>query len=204
METNGLTGYRKKGRSHRRGNAHSWLAILSLLGVAACSAGDNRAVEGLEVEDVQAYWSVWGKKEGKNYIHPAVRFKIRNKGENEADYVQTQAVFRRENKLEEAWGNAFEYSLAGEPIPPGGLSREITLKSDVTVYSSDPPNKMLENEQWQQVFVEVFLRVGSSDRKSVVKLEVPKRLGAAGLEKFLEPEEPEAGAEESPQGKQGQ
>lgn len=204
MGSKGLMEFATPSRIPASTGVCRWLALILLLGLLGCSAGDNRAVEGLEVEDVQAYWSVWGKKEGKNYIHPAVRFKIRNKGESEADYVQTQAVFRRENKLEEAWGNAFEYALAGDPIPPGGLSREITLKSDVTVYSTDPPNKMLENDQWQQVFVEVFLRVGSSNRKSVVKLEVPKRLGAAGLEKFLEPQEPEATEEEAPKGKEGQ
>ncbi len=204
MGTNGLTGFRTKGRSHRRGNARSWLAILSLLGIAACSAADKKAVEMLEIEEVEAYWSVWGKKEDKNYINPVVRFKIRNGGDIAIDYVQTTAVFRRESNPDESWGNAFEYALAGDPIPPGELSRQITLKCDSTFFSKDSPRQMLENEQWQQVFVEVFLRVGSSHWKSVTKMEIPRHIGAAGLEKFLEPEEPEASTEKEPQSQEGQ
>lgn len=204
MGTEGLKRCAAPSGSHMSAAAWRWLGLIVLLGGVGCNAGDERAVEGLEIDDVQAYWSVWGKKGDNNYIHPVVRFKVRNNGESEADYIQTQAVFRRESKLEEAWGNAFEYAIAGDPVPPGGLSREITLKCDVTVYSTDPPRRMLENEQWQQVFVEVFLRVGSSHRKSVLKMEVPRRLGAPGVEKFLEPQEPEASPAEAPQSKKGQ
>ena len=204
MGTNGLMGFGVIGCSHMPATARKWFALLVLLGVAACNAGDKKAVETLEIEEVEAYWSVWGKKGDNNYIVPVVRFKIRNGGESAVDYVQTMAVFRRESRPEEPWGNAFEYALAGDPVPPGGLSREITLKCDSTFFSKDPPHKMLENEQWQQVEVEVIVRVGSSPWKTVVKMEVPRRIGAAGLEKFLEPEEPEAGAEEAPQSKQDQ
>jgi hypothetical protein len=180
------------------------LAFLVILWVTACSAADRKAVESLEIEDVEAYWSVWGKKDDNNYINPVVRFKVRNGGESSVDYVQATAVFRRESNPNESWGNAFEYALAGDPISPGGLSREITLKCDSTFFSKDPPRKMLENEHWQQVNVEVFLRVGSSPWKTVTKMEIPRRLGAKGLEKFLEPQEPEASPEQAPQGKQGQ
>jgi hypothetical protein len=56
---------------------------------------------------------------------------------------------------------------------------------------------MLENERWEQVYVEIFLRVGSSRWQSATKIEVPRRLGAPGVDKFLQPQEEKPPAEEA-------
>ena len=118
---------------------------------SACGGGEEIIVQGLEAEDVVAYWSVYGKRNDNNYIHPIVRFKIRNGGEAAADYIQTMAVFRLESNPNEAWGNDYQYAISGDPVAPGGLSREITLRSDSTFYSKDDPTKMIDNEMWEQV-----------------------------------------------------
>jgi hypothetical protein len=172
--------------------AWTLLVVVSTFGLSACGNGEEQAIQSLGAEEVVAYWSVWGKKGDNYHIHPIVRFQIRNNGESDVDYIQTMAVFRLEGSPEEPWGNAYEYSIAGDPIPPGGLSRVVTLRCDSTFFSKDQPRTMLENEQWEQVYVEIFLRVGSSKWQSVTKQEVPRRLGAPGVEKFLEPpEEPQ-------------
>jgi hypothetical protein len=165
------------------------------MSLGACGVGEQRAVEALGVEELVGYWSVQGKRGDNFYIHPVVRFQIRNNGESDVDYIQTMAVFRLEGSPDSAWGNAFEYSISGDPLPPGELSRMVTLRCDSTFYSKDEPRVMLENEHWEQVFAEIFLRVGSSKWKSVAKMEIPRRLGAPGVEKFLEPTEEEPSKE---------
>lgn len=167
-------------------------ALAASVGLGACGAAEQKAVEALSVENVVAYWAVKGKRGDNNYIRPVVRFKIRNEGDSPVDYVQTMAVFRLESSPDSAWGNAYEYSISNDAIAPGGLSRVITLRCDSTFFSKDEPRRMLDNEKWEQVFVELFLRVGSSSWRSVHKMEVPRRLGAPGVEKFLEPQPQES------------
>ena len=171
---------------------------IALTVTSACGGGEEKTFHSLEHEDVLAYWSVYGKRNDTNYIHPIVRFKVRNGSEIEADYIQTMAIFRLESKPDEAWGNDYQYAIAGDPIAPGELSREITLKSDSTFYSKDDPSKMIDNEMWEQVNVEVLLRVSSSSWRSVYKQDVPRRIGAPGLDRFLNPQESE-GQEEQKQ-----
>ena len=149
----------------------------------------EEAVQGLEVIDVESYWTVRGKLEDDIYIRPIVRFRILNNGANPVDYVQTMAVFRRASAPEESWGSAFEYSLSDDPVAPGETSRLIMLRSDSYYFSSQTPEQMFANEKWEQVKVEVFVKVGPSSWKPVAEMEVPKQLGAPGLEKFLTPEE---------------
>ena len=164
------------------------LLAFFLTSYLACSDfSKEEAVKGLEATDVVSYWSVRGKFEENNYIRPIVRFRIHNGGSRPVDFVQTMAVFRRASAPQESWGSAFEYSLSGDPIAPGEPSRVITLRSDSYYFSTDEPESMFENEEWEQVTVEVFLKVGPSSWKPAAKLEVPRQLGAPGLEKFLAP-----------------
>jgi hypothetical protein len=168
-----------------------WLVAILVFGSSACGGGENQVVEALDVEEVLSYWSVQGKRGDNFHLHPVLRFQIRNNGDSEADYIQTMAVFRLEGSPDKAWGNAYEYSISGDPVQPGELSRVVTLRCDSTFYSKDQPRTMLENEHWEQVIAEIFLRVGSSKWQSVEKIEVERRLGAPGVEKFLEPQDEE-------------
>ena len=51
---------------------------------------------------------------------------------------------------------------------------------------------MFDNAKWEEVEVEVFLNVGPSSWLPLTELEVPKHIGAPGLEKFLssDPDDP--------------
>ena len=162
-----------------------------LLFAAACNdAESEKILAALELEDVAAYWAIQGQDQEKNnYIQPVVRFRVTNATETDLDYVQVMAVFKRENLPDEPWGNAFAYSISEEPIPPGNSSELITMRSDASFVSKDSPKQMFDNQKWEEVRVEVFLRVGPSAWRPVEQRRVPKRIGAPGLEKFLEPEE---------------
>jgi hypothetical protein len=163
-------------------------AAVALVLPACEEAESNAKVQALQVVDVAAYWAVRGKdQEQNNYIHPVVRFRIQNGFSEEVSYVQAMAVFKRETFPDEPWGNDFLYSISDKPIPPGGATEFLTLRSDTNFISKDSPEKMFQNEKWEQVLVEIFLRVGPSVWTPVLDLEVPKHIGAPGLEKFLEP-----------------
>jgi hypothetical protein len=62
------------------------------------------------------------------------------------------------------------------------------MRSDTNFVSKDAPEQMFQNEKWEEISVSVFLRLGPSNWKPVLTLEVPKQIGAPGLEKFLTPD----------------
>ena len=165
--------------------------VLALQFCLACSdAKSEKILRALVLEDVAAYWAIQGQDDEKNnYIHPVIRFRVVNGSDQDLDYVQVMAVFKRENLPDEPWGNAFTYSISEEPIPPGDSSEPITLRSDTSFISKDSPQQMFLNEKWEEVEVEIFLRVGPSSWQILETRQVPKHFGAPGLEKFLEPAE---------------
>jgi hypothetical protein len=184
----------KKGSLTGRFSVVLQLGLATLIAAAASSgcgdAESERKAEALELEEVAAYWAVRGKdREQNNYIHPVVRFRIKNTGPQEAGYVQAMAVFKREMLPDEPWGNDFLYSISETPLAPGTRSEILTMRSDTNFVSKDEPERMFQSEKWEKVSVSVFLRVGPSSWKPVLSLEVPRQIGAPGLEKFLEPEE---------------
>jgi len=169
-----------------------FVAALCLPGLALAGCSDSKSeaqVDALELIDVAAYWAVRGQDVEQNYyIHPVVRFRVENTGSEPVGYVQAMAVFKRENLPDEPWGNDFLYSVSEEPIPKGGVSDVVTMRSDASFNGKDAPEQMFDNPKWEDVDVEVFLRVGPSSWKPLTELEVPKRIGAPGLEKFLAPD----------------
>ncbi len=167
-----------------------FLVGVLLVSAVSCTDAESEALlASLRLEDFTSYWAVIGKnEEGDNFIHPVVRFRVANGAEQEVGYIQAMAVFKRELLPDEPWGNAFTYSVSDEPIKPGEASDLITLRSDKNVISKDAPAQMFVNEKWEEVTVEIFVRVGPSSWQSLGQMEVPKKIGAPGLEKFLSPD----------------
>ncbi len=63
------------------------------------------------------------------------------------------------------------------------------MRSDANFVGKDAPELMFANEKWEEIIAEVFVRVGPSSWVNATRLEVPKRSGAPGLDRFLEAEE---------------
>ena len=137
--------------------------LAGLLSVSCSDAEAEKSLQSLELSDVNAYWAVQGRdQEQNNYIQPVVRFRVVNGSERDVGYVQAMAVFKRESLPEEPWGNAFTYSISEEPLVPGAESDLITLRSDTSFVSKDSPEQMFRNDAWEEIEVQVFLRVGHS------------------------------------------
>ncbi len=126
-------------------------AALSVMSGCGDSESQRKA-DAFELEDVAAYWAVRGKdREQNNYIHPVVRFRIKNSGTEEAGYIQAMAVFKRETFPDEPWGNDFLYSISDTPLAPDGRSEILTMRSDTNFVSKDAPEQMFQNEKWEKI-----------------------------------------------------
>ena len=171
------------------------LAVLlaGLLPVTMTASGcvnqeDNAAAARMKLNELVGYWAVRGRdSEGNNYIRPAVRFRVQNTNPGPIEYVQVMSVFRRESSPEEAWGTGYVHSVAEEALAPGELSGEHTLRADSNYISQGSPESMFENELWEDVEIEMFVRVGASSWVSRGKTLALRRLGPPGVEKYLEP-----------------
>lgn len=175
-------------------------ALLALAALAAAAfaaagctdAGADESAAATELTGVVAYWTVRGQdSEGNNYIRPAVRFRVRNANAEAIRYVQVMSVFRRESAPEEAWGTGYLHSVSEEALAPGEATPEHTLRSDSNYLSKDSPARMFASELWEDVEVEMFLRVGASAWAPKGKTVALRRLGPPGVEKYLEPADDE-------------
>ncbi len=162
-------------------------------GAAGCTDQDANVTAGrMELSDLVAYWAVRGQdSEGNNYIYPSVRFRLRNGSDEPVQYVQVMSVFRRESAPEEAWGTGYLHSVHEEALAPAEASAEHILRSDSNYLSQGTPERMFQNPLWEDVEVEVFVRVGASSWVSRGRTMALRRLGAPGVDKYLEPDEDE-------------
>lgn len=163
--------------------------LATSLGAPGCTdARDNEIATRMELSELVGYWAVRGRdSEGNNYIRPAVRFRVQNTNPEPVEYVQVMSVFRRESSPEEAWGTGYVHSVSEEALAPGEASGEHTLRADSNYLSQGSPESMFENELWEDVEIEMFVRVGASSWVSQGKTTALRRLGPPGVEKFLEP-----------------
>lgn len=176
------------------------MGLTLLAGTVGCTdAQDTQTAGRMELTGLVGYWAVRGKdSEGNTYIRPAVRFRVRNANPDPVEYVQVMSVFRRESSPEEAWGTAYLHSVADEALAPGGETVEHTLRSDSNYLSQGTPQQMFENRLWEDVEVEMFVRVGASSWVSQGTTTALRRLGPPGVEKYLEPIEGEPIYEAAP------
>lgn len=118
---------------YRYSAALAALAVLAPLLLAACKTPSIDQVKAsLEVVDVQTKWVVkqyrqWPQP--KLVLVPLVQFRIRNKTAEPLKYINFNGVFKRPGDAENL-GDNFLAAIRNEPVPPGGFSPVITLKSN--------------------------------------------------------------------------
>jgi hypothetical protein len=138
------------------------LPVLLLL--LASSLSCNRGIDPttvLEPLDVVTGWYDAGLVEGNmNKLVPSISLKLRNKGTEPVRSVQINAIFRRVNETE-MWGEHFGWAVQREPLPPGQSTRELVLRSGLGYTGEQPRMQMLQNREFVDAKVEIFLRQGS-------------------------------------------
>jgi hypothetical protein len=165
--------------------ARATVVLVFLAGLATACAHRDPAAE-LEVLDIQTYWIVDSPRDGQNFIAPAVRFRLRNKGEHRLSSVQARARFPGTAE-EEPWGSIQQQvSDWREPLPPGE-DRLVTVRSVGRYQAAADPEDMLRSPGFRDPRAEVFVRIGNSPWVRMADAPVTRRIGAPGLEDLLDP-----------------
>jgi hypothetical protein len=154
--------------------------ILAVLGlVTVVSAGCNRGVDpttALEATDVITGWYDAGIVEGNlNKLVPSISLKLRNKSSEPVRSVQINAIFKRVNEAE-MWGEHFGWAVQGEPLPPGASTKDLVLRSGLGYTGQQPRLQMLQNKEFVDAKVEIFLKQGSRVWAKLAEFPIERQL----------------------------
>lgn len=157
-------------------------AVLALLVLTsgACRAPEPRAE--LELTDVETYWVIDSALGMTEYIAPAVRFRLRNKGARPWAGIQATATFRRKGEESKTWGSDWrQVTTSAKPLAPG-QDTLVVLKSDGRYYSTGTPESMFRHQLFKDAKVEVFLRIGASGWVKFTEADIERRIGSKAVQ----------------------
>lgn len=156
------------------------MAALLAAGAVACKAPDPNAE--LSISDIETYWVVDAAKGGEQYIAPAIRFVLHNKGREVQDEVLATAAFFHKGQPGETWGSDWQQVVPqGRPLKPGG-ELVVVLRSDARYHSQGEPASMFAHEAFQDATVDVFLRIGASPWVKFGAAEIDRRIGSRSVQ----------------------
>ena len=155
-------------------NRTLWVLMLVSATALGCSRGVD-PITALEATDVVTGWYDDGIVEGKNKLVPSVSFKLRNKSDGEVRSVQVNAIFKRVNEPE-PWGEHYGWAIQGAALPPGQLTRDIVLRSGLGYTGEDPRQQMLQNKEFVDAKVEIFLKQGSRVWAKLAEFPIERQL----------------------------
>jgi hypothetical protein len=151
--------------------------VLGLL--LAVSIGCNRNIDPttvLEASDVTTGWYDAGLVEGQmNKLVPSISLKLRNKSGDPVRSIQINAVFKRVGEVE-MWGEHFGWAVRGEPLGPGASTQELVLRSGLGYTGEQPRMQMLQNREFVDAKVEIFLRQGSRVWAKLAEFPIDRQL----------------------------
>ena len=152
--------------------------VLVILFVAA-SVSCNRGVDPIQVLEpleVVTGWFDAGIVEGNmNKLVPSVSLKLRNKSDEAVRSIQINAVFRRVGEPE-MWGEHYGWAIQRDALPPGGQTKELVLRSGLGYTGEQPRMQMLQNSQFVDAKVEIFLRQGSRVWAKLAEFPIQRQL----------------------------
>jgi hypothetical protein len=150
------------------------LAMSALFFAASCNRVNPITV--LEPIDVVTGWYDNGiQPDGKNKLVPSISLKLRNKSSEPIRSVQINAVFRRVGEAE-MWGEHFGWAVQREPLAPGGMTNQLVLRSQLGYTGEQPRARMLQNKEFVDAKVEIFLKQGSQVWAKLAEFQVTRQL----------------------------
>ena len=150
-----------------------------LLACASCASPDPKAE--LEIQGNETYWVVDAPVGRTQYLPPAVRFLVRNKGKRAWGNIEATATFRRKGEEDKAWGSDYQKVTSGGKELEKGESVLIVMRSDSRYFSDGPPETFFHHELFKDATVEIFLRIGSSNWTPFAKSPIDRRIGTRDL-----------------------
>ena len=154
------------------------LAFVVLLAVCSASCTPSAdAVASLEPLDVVTGWFDDGIIEGgKNKLVPSVSLKLRNKGSEALRSVQINAIFKRVGE-KEMWGEYFGWAVPREnPLQPGATTNALVMRSTLGYTGTQPRMQMLQNKDFVDAKVEIFLKQGSRVLTKLAEFPIDRQL----------------------------
>jgi len=143
------------------------------------SMGCNRGIDPiavLEPHDIITGWYDAGIVEGgKNKLVPSISLKLRNKSAEPVRSIQINAIFKRVNEPE-MWGEHYGWAVQREPLPAGGSTKELVLRSGLGYTGEQPRMQMLQNREFVDAKVEIFLRQGSRVWAKLAEFQIDRQL----------------------------
>jgi hypothetical protein len=149
------------------------VAVATLTGSACRQAVDP--VTALEPVEVVTGWFDAGIVEGKNKLVPSVSLKLRNKSDDQVRSVQINAIFRRVGEME-MWGEHFTFAVPREGLAPGEVGKELVLQSQLGYTGEQPRLQLLQNSQFVDAKVELFLKQGSQVWSKLAEYPIQRQL----------------------------
>jgi hypothetical protein len=164
-------------RRHRRLDVLAPLALAAAC--IACHTPDPKAE--LSVSEVETYWVVDSPVGSTQYIAPAVRFRVTNKGARAWGSIQATATFRRKGEEEKSWGSDWRPVTAPDKSLAPGDGVLVVMRSDGRYYSSGNAESMFHHGLFRDAKVEIFLRIGASAWTKFSDSDVERRIGTKDL-----------------------
>ena len=148
--------------------------------VSASSYGCGPSVDtvaALEPVDVVTGWFDEGiLEDGKNKLVPSVSLKLRNKTNEELKSIQINAIFRRVGE-KEMWGEYFGWAVPREPVLAGGAETgPLVMRSTLGYTGVQPRMQMLQNTEFVDAKVEIFLKRGSKVWAKLAEYPIQRQL----------------------------
>ena len=153
-------------------------AAVLLLAVVACGACNSGVdpTKVLEPTEVITGWYDAGIVEGNlNKLVPSISLKLHNKSDASVRSVQINAIFKRANE-KEMWGEHFTWAVQGQPLPGGGSTKDIVLRSGLGYTGEQPRMQMLQNKEFVDAKVEIFLKQGSRVWAKLAEFPIERQL----------------------------
>ena len=135
------------------------------------------AVTALEPINVVTGWYDDGVIEGgKNKLVPSVSLKLRNKSDKELKSVQINAIFRRVGE-QEMWGEYFGWAIPRDhPLAPSAETDTLVMRSTLGYTGDQPRMQMLQNSQFVDAKVEIYLKQGSKTLAKLAEYPIQRQL----------------------------
>ena len=154
-------------------NRTLWVLIVISVSALGCNRVDP--ITALELTDVVTGWYDEGIVDGKNKLVPSVSLKLRNTSDVDVRSVQVNAIFKRINEPE-PWGDHFGWAIQGDSLPPGATTRDIVLRSGLGYTGEQPRQQMLQNKEFVDAKVEIFLKQGSGVWAKLAEFPIERQL----------------------------
>jgi hypothetical protein len=163
------------GLNRVRAAAVSAVTFAALLSISCGASVD--AVAALEPVDVTTGWFDDGIVEGgKNKLVPIVSMKLRNKTDQELSAIQINAIFRRVGE-QEMWGEYFGWAIPRQnPLAGGAQTGTLVMKSTLGYTGEQPRMQMLQNQQFVDAKVEIYLKQGSKVLAKLAEYPIQRQL----------------------------